>query len=458
MTINKFQGKTKEEAVEKAKAAFGPGAVIMNIKEIKPKGVMGLFSSTTYEVTAAIETKEPVYIGNAGAMATQAKARENINLAADEEIVIPPPMRTPPREEVRQVNVATNANVTTNPTVVAKAETVMPAQVSVQEPAVVQEERSEKPAKYARLRHREEEKALEAEKKFKERLDNLSVLLDQKFGPATEETTKKVVSEELNFVRMIYNTLLKNEVHEKYINQVLDEVEKFIRPGNNVDFILPNIYQKLVLKFGQPKTIELTGKKPNVIFFIGPTGVGKTTTIAKIASKYKVEYNRKVAFITADTYRIAATEQLRVYANILDAPMSIVYSTEDMNEAIEKYQDYDLIFVDTAGFSHKNEQQRNDTKRLLNEVTVECQKEVYLVLSATTKYNDLMDIVDVYNEIASFKLIFTKLDETSSYGNLLNIKLYADADLSYVTIGQNVPDDIEVFDTQKIVKQLLGGR
>lgn len=458
MTINKFQGKTKEEAVEKAKAAFGPGAVIMNIKEIKPKGVMGLFSSTTYEVTAAIETKEPVYTGNAAAMATQAKARENINLAADEEIIIPPPMRTPPREEVRTVNTTAPANVASNPAPVAKAEPVMPAQVPVQESVVVQEERSEKPAKYARLRHREEEKALEAEKKFKERLDNLSVLLDQKFGPATEETSKKVVSEELNFVRMIYNTLLKNEVHEKYINQVLDEVEKFIRPGNNVDFILPNIYQKLVLKFGQPKTIELTGKKPNVIFFIGPTGVGKTTTIAKIASKYKVEYNRKVAFITADTYRIAATEQLRVYANILDAPMSIVYSIEDMNEAIEKYQDYDLIFVDTAGFSHKNEQQRNDTKRLLNGVTVECQKEVYLVLSATTKYNDLMDIVDVYNEIASYKLIFTKLDETSSYGNLLNIKLYADADLSYVTIGQNVPDDIEVFDTQKIVKQLLGGR
>ena len=305
----------------------------------------------------------------------------------------------------------------------------------------------------------DEEKSYEEEKQFKERLDNLSELLEQKLStPAEEEVVRKSNSEELNFVRMIYNTLLKNEVNEKYINQVLDEVEKFIRPGNNVDFILPNIYQKLVLKFGQPKTIELTGKKPNVIFFIGPTGVGKTTTIAKIASKYKVEYNRKVAFITADTYRIAATEQLRVYANILDAPMSIVYSIEDMNEAIEKYQDYDLIFVDTAGFSHKNEQQRNDTKRLLNGVTVECQKEVYLVLSATTKYNDLMDIVDVYNEIASYKLIFTKLDETSSYGNLLNIKLYADADLSYVTIGQNVPDDIEVFDTQKIVKQLLGGR
>ncbi|MBQ6811530.1 MAG: flagellar biosynthesis protein FlhF, partial [Agathobacter sp.] len=96
--------------------------------------------------------------------------------------------------------------------------------------------------------------------------------------------------------------------------------------------------------------------------------------------------------------------------------------------------------------------------KLLDGVNEEYRKEVYLVLSATTKYNDLMDIVDIYREISDYKLIFTKLDETSSYGNLLNIKLYADADLSYVTNGQNVPDDIEVFDTQKIVKQLLGGK
>ena len=443
MTINKFQGKTKEEAIEKAKAAFGPGAVIMNIKEIKPKGVMGLFVAATCEVTAAIETKEPVYTANSSAMQTPQKPRENINLAADEEIIIPPPVRTPQREEARPV-----VTPTVTP-VVTPAATVSPVNLTS-----VPVQNTIKPE----LSFQDDDKALEAEKIFKERLDNLTVLLDQKFGTTTVDVAPKAASEELNFVRMVYNTLLKNEVHERYINQVLDEVEKFIRPGNNVDFILPNIYQKLVLKFGQPKTIELTGKKPNVVFFIGPTGVGKTTTIAKIASKYKVEYNRKVAFITADTYRIAATEQLRVYANILDAPMSIVYSVEDINEAIEKYQDYDLIFVDTAGFSHKNEQQRSDTKRLLNGITMECQKDVYLVLSATTKYNDLMDIVDVYNGIASYKLIFTKLDETSSYGNLLNIKLYADADLSYVTIGQNVPDDIEVFDTQKIVKQLLGGK
>ena len=410
MTINKFQGKTKEEAIEKAKAEFGPNAVIMNIKEVKRKGIFGFFFPTTYEVTAAIEEKEPVYAATQSVVASTAKPRENISLAADEQIAIPQPMRTQPREEVK-------------------------------------------------VEVKEEEKSFEAEKQFKERLDNLSELLEQKLSsPVEEDMLRKSNSQELNFVRMIYNTLLKNEVNEKYINQILDEVEKFIRLGNNVDLILPNIYQKLVLKFGQPKTIDLSGKKPNVIFFIGPTGVGKTTTIAKIASKYKVEYNQKVAFVTADTYRIAATEQLRVYANILDAPMSIVYSVEDINEVIEEYEDYDLIFVDTAGFSHKNEQQKNDTKRLLEGVREDLNKEVYLVLSATTKYNDLLDIVDIYNGMTKYNLIFTKLDETSAYGNLLNIKLYADADLSYVTIGQNVPDDIEVFDTQKIVKQLLGGK
>ncbi len=421
MTINKFQGKTKEEAIEKAKSEFGPNAVIMNVKEVKPKGFLSVFKSSTYEVTAAIEDK--TNLANPMSALMPQVRMGNINLSADEKIDIPRQERASARE-------------TQTPFSQTMAEMTRKAEAATEESAGADETQ------------------------FKERLDNLSDMLEQKLSSSSQEEShrKSAPSEELNFVRILYNTLIKNEVNEKYVNQILDEVEKFVRPGNNVDLILPNIYQKLILKFGQPKTIELSGKKPNVIFFIGPTGVGKTTTIAKIASKYKVEYNRKVAFVTADTYRIAATEQLRVYANILDAPMSIVYSVDEINEAIEKYIDYDLIFVDTAGFSHKNEQQCSDMKQLLSGVNEEYRKEVYLVLSATTKYNDLLDIIDIYHEISDYKLIFTKLDETGCYGNLLNIKLYADADLSYVTTGQNVPDDIEVFDTQKIVKQLLGGR
>lgn len=418
MTINKFQGKTKEEAIQKAKDEFGENAVILNVKEVKPKGMFKTFKSSTYEVTAALEEREETS-SQAKVLEAAKKAHENINVAVDEAIAIPKPVRTPSFESMVQ----------------------------------------------------EHENKTRDDKNIEERLDNLSNILEKKLGknpkdekddalqPLSEVKPKQSKgSEELKFARILYNTLLNNDVNEKYINQVMDEVEKFLKPGNSVDVILSNVYQKLVLRFGQTSTIDLNGQKPKVLFFIGPTGVGKTTTIAKIASKYKGEMDKRVAFITADTYRIAATEQLRVYANILEAPMEIVYSVEELDSAIAKFEDYDLIFVDTAGFSHKNETQRADIKKLINGINPEYEKEVYLVLSATTKYKDLTEIVDIYREISDFKLIFTKLDETSTYGNIFNIRMYTGASLSYITNGQSVPDDIEVFDTQKIVKQLLGGK
>lgn len=410
MTINKFQGKTKEEAIEKAKSEFGENAVIMNVKEIKPKGLFRAFKSSTFEVTAAMEEKENVVEKRTAQIPNQAPSKiENINLRADEEIVIP---------------------------------------------------------KYKEM---PVEKKMNKSDDIEARLNNLSSILEEKLNATKPEEEQPVVSsnshvsasknrEDLKFARVLYSTLLMNEVNEKYVNQLLNDVEKFLKPSNSVDTMLSNVYQKLVLRLGQPKTIDLSGKKPKVVFFIGPTGVGKTTTIAKIASKYKVEYGKKVAFITADTYRIAATEQLRVYANILDAPMSIVYSSQELNDAVDAFAAFDLIFVDTAGFSHKNISQREETKQLLEELSDEYSREVFLVLSATTKYNDLLSIVDTYQEISDYKLIFTKLDETDAYGNILNIKLYTSADLSYVTTGQNVPDDIEVLNTQNIVKELLKGR
>jgi flagellar biosynthesis protein FlhF len=425
MTINKFQGKTKDEAIEKAKQEMGSNAVIMNVKEIKPKGLFAVFKSSTFEVTAALDEKDNV-VRSFSAVSNAQGLHDNINVAADEELAYPKPMRTP---EIPRT----------------PAQTWSEPEKKTDNSQILPEPPQEK-----------EEKVLE------KRLDDLSNMLEEKLGGGTKEEIptpeKETNSEELEFVRIIYRTLLQNEVNELYANQIVDEVERFIRPGNSVDTILANVYQKLILRFGRSNTIEVDKGRPRVLFFIGPTGVGKTTTIAKIASKYKVESNYKVAFITADTYRIAATEQLRVYADILEAPMSIAYSPEDMNHAIEKVADYDLIFVDTAGFSHKNESQREDMKRLIKGLSPDYEKEVYLVLSATTKYQDLLEIVDIYREICDYKLIFTKLDETTAYGNILNIKLYSGADLSYITNGQNVPADLEVFNTQKIVKQLLGGR
>ena len=161
--------------------------------------------------------------------------------------------------------------------------------------------------------------------------------------------------------------------------------------------------------------------------------------------------------LTTDTYRIAAAEQLRTYANILEIPCLIIYSPAEIEEAYDRFMDFDYILVDTAGHSHHNEEQKNNTNVVIHALDEKTQPEVYLVLSATTKYKDLTSIADTYKEMTDFKIIFTKLDETTSLGNLLNLKLYTGADLSYVTYGQNVPEDIDRFDPQSTVKQILGG-
>ena len=117
-----------------------------------------------------------------------------------------------------------------------------------------------------------------------------------------------------------------------------------------------------------------------------------------------------------------------------------------------------MILVDTAGFSHKNDAQREDMKTLLSSLPDTYERQIYLVLSSTTKYKDLIEITETYQNFCEYSLIFTKLDETRAYGNIFNMKLKTGAPISYVTTGQNVPDDIEVVDTQKLVKQLLGGK
>lgn len=438
MTIKKFQGKTEAEATALAKEEFGAGTVIMNVKEIKPKGLLRSFKTSMYEVTAAIEESEPSQPARQAAPVNMPTAG-NINVAADEPISIP---RAEEMKEVFATVESTWAN------------------------SMPQEKKEEKKAVSAVNNVSAGAAGSSSSNNLEEKLENLQSLLEKKLSQPPEEQKeeeflKETPSDEnLKFVKMIYSILLENEVNEKYCNQIMDEVEKVMKKGASLDYILSSIYQKMILKFGQPQPIKLSEHKLKVVFFIGPTGVGKTTTIAKIASRFKVEKGKKVALYTADTYRIAAAEQLRTYANILDTPLNIVYSSKELNEELQKAQEeeFDLVLVDTAGFSHKNEEQRGETKELIDLVPEEFDKEVYLVLSATTKYRDLLEIADIYKANFDFKMIFTKLDETSCYGNILNMKLYTGADLSYTTYGQNVPEDIEIFNSQNIVKLLLGGK
>ncbi len=298
---------------------------------------------------------------------------------------------------------------------------------------------------------------------IEQKLDSLQTMLEKQLKEQTtavEKEKEEPVAEEqtaaMACVQMIYNQMVANEVEEVYANKVIAEIEQSLKPDATVDNILSTIYQKLVLKIGQTKELEYEEGKTKYVFFIGPTGVGKTTTIAKLASSLKLGKKAKVALFTADTYRIAAVDQLRSYATILNLPLRVIYSESEIKEAVEEFKDYDIVLIDTAGRSHKNREQRDDIEKLLLSVPEE-QREIYLVLSATTKYKDLVKITETYSAIAKYNLIFTKLDETSGIGNIFNIKMLTGAPLSYTTFGQSVPDDISKINPQAIAKQLLGG-
>lgn len=409
MIIKKFQGKTEAEAVESAKKELGNGIVIMNVRNVKKKGLFSFLKPQMIEVTVALE-EEPVR-----------------------------PTAVP---EVNRNLTDAIANIR-----------------SVSEKAL-QQEAAEKKEQGNTEEKRTDSAVIE------EKLDSLHFLLEQqmqkpeenKAEDRAEAAEEEQPSEMEQFMKLLYNTMLENEVNEKYANQIIDEIEKSNKPNMPFDYALSNIYQKMILKFGKPAGITPAAQGPKMVFFIGPTGVGKTTTIAKIASRFCVDGGKKVALLTADTYRIAAAEQLRTYANILEVPFRIIYSVEEIGQAMRDFKDYDYILVDTAGHSHQNAEQKEVMKELIHSVDGILEKEVFLVLSATTKYRDLLSIADTYSDMTDYKLIFTKLDETTTLGNLLNLKLYTGAPLSYVTCGQNVPDDIEDFNPQKTVKRLLGGK
>ena len=412
MIIKKFTGKTEAEATEAAKKELGSTLVIMNVREVKRKGLFAFLLPKQIEVTAALEEEAPARTQYGSILRT----------AADKEI------------RTEQQNLSAKNSTENIEKKLDSLQTLLESQLN------------------NRQSEKEESAKTQDVPDAKEKEDKTQ---DMSVAEKKEEEKNP---EQDKFIRLLYNKMLDNEMDEKYVNSILEDASKTKKADLPFDYLLANIYQKMVLKFGKSEGITPSEKGPRIVLFIGPTGVGKTTTIAKLAGRYCVEEKKKVALLTADTYRIAAAEQLRTYANILETPFRIIYTPEELQAAVEDYWDCDYIFIDTAGRSHQNTDQLEKMKEMVAALKKPENYQVFLVLSATTKYRDLQKIADCYGKIADFELIFTKLDETEAVGNLLNMKLYTGAPVAYVTCGQNVPDDMEVFNPQKTVKQILGGK
>jgi len=409
MRIKKFQGKSFQEAYEKMKKELGEEAIILNSRTIKPSnGLFDIFSDKgIYEITAAIDPAPASQ--NA---ASRQPAKGNGRTAGY-------PGYTPPQKKPHTSSVSTPRTVPTNGG--GNTDTEILKQLGQ-----ITELKDEI-------------------KDIKKVLNQVADFLKYSRMPALPETFKTILKE-----------LVDNEVHEDLSRAIVQTVYAHTDAGDydNQKVVTENLMKLItrMIKIGSP--LEDVKRTPYVVTLVGPTGVGKTTTIAKIAANAKLYHQKKVALISADTYRIAAIEQLQTFANIANIPMSVAYSPEEIREAIYKYREKDLILIDTVGRSQKNEQHLKDLYKFVDTANPD---EVMLVLSLTSSLKTLLDIIRRFSIMKPNRFVFSKLDEATNTGNIINVLYKHQLPVSYLTTGQTVPNDIMRADKEILANLIYKG-
>lgn len=397
MKTKKYQGETEEKVIEMAREELGKEAIVLSIKKITPTGIFSVIKKPYIELVASYDE-------------TKIKIDERKNVSASKQIL----------DEIKEKWFGTGKENTLEDKLKEKDEIIKNL----------------------------EKKLEETENYLESAMKSLS-----KIGNVKEKNVY-----ENHLLQFIYDVLIEQGVLPQICNEILDGID--LKGNEDIDFIVKIVYNKIlnILKESNLAKNEMetkkTGKFAKNIVFLGTTGVGKTTTIAKLSSNLIMQNKLKIGFITADTYRIAAVDQLKVYAEILGSEVEVIYSPSEVSEKIKNLNIInDLIFFDTAGRSHKNEENMMEIENLIKNIE---NPEIYLVLNSAMRFEDIMDIIRTYEKFAKFTLIFTKIDETSTLGSILNISYLKKLKIAYITMGQNVPSDIEEFSASKISKVLLG--
>ncbi|WP_342604844.1 flagellar biosynthesis protein FlhF [Peribacillus sp. FSL E2-0159] len=258
-------------------------------------------------------------------------------------------------------------------------------------------------------------------------------------------------------LQKINEYLTEQEVDISLRSQIMDELlEKwFVFKQRSTDEEVQVWLEEAMFAILEKVENGKPGLQKKYINIVGPTGVGKTTTLAKVAAETMLKHDKKVAFITTDTYRIAAIDQLKTYAKILNVPIEVAYNLEDFKRAAERFSHYDFVFIDTAGRNFRNQQYVKDLNEIIHFTD---EMETYLVLSLTSKQKDMEDIYRQFATIPIKQVIFTKADETSTFGPIFNLIHTHKLGAAYITDGQNVPDDIEIATSSKLLETAFGAK
>ncbi|HLR41063.1 MAG TPA: flagellar biosynthesis protein FlhF [Virgibacillus sp.] len=271
-----------------------------------------------------------------------------------------------------------------------------------------------------------------------------------------EHQAFRTTSNYLPDYQFAYQHLIDQEVDVQLAQEIMDTVLKQHEENGEMNAsqtAMRDIQSEIENRLNDISFQGITYEE-QIIHFVGPTGVGKTTTIAKIAANCMLNDHKKVAFITTDTYRIAAIDQLKTYARILNIPIEVAYTTKDYQMALKKFASYDVILVDTAGRNFRDDKYIHELKNMID---FNVNTESYLVLSLTAKSQDITDVQLQFQQLDIKKVIFTKADETKQYGSMLNIVLKSHLGIAYLTNGQDVPEDLIRPTPEKIGEYIVSG-
>lgn len=474
MQIKVFRAATMKEAMAQVKEALGDDAVILHTKTIKEGGVLGYGSKNVIEVTAAIDEESKVAPGapdNKPHISKDFSPTFPLNAPSDMPTVQPPKTvlsmykMSGTKEGVMQAeNAVQEKKEDTN--------TINNAFIPMQKEDILHKSRIIKAGDFENsqegLEKPNEKPNSEAEGTMDLKTPESEASLSQHNEDA--EKIERLETELAEIKTLLANFMRKEssdttlslqeamENHEVQKN-ILDAMAATSGAGETMaEATSPEAKATLItflekkVKFASGIDISENRRGSKIVALIGPTGVGKTTTLAKIAAGFVLNKQAKAALITADTYRISAVEQLKTYSDIIGLPLDIVYNQDELRKAIRKHEDKDLILIDTAGRSQYNEYQLEELKTLLK---ANSRIEKHLVLSATTKERDAKDIIERFSFCNPKRVIFTKVDETSSLGIILNLLYEKDMALSYLADGQSVPDDIKAAGAETLAGLFL---
>ncbi len=462
MNVKRYIADTASEAMEKVRQELGRDAVILNTRTIRRKGFWGFLQKPLVEVVAAYEKKEarppfpPIStVSNGRGYGPPVTDREPSpsQLRWETPEREPEPAKEP--EPAREKEAAPAKEDDSDfepytPAEIYKALVAAERKISPQsrdplgltpvEPKVVPTA-PHKPAGMS------DEKLGKLESQISQMNAALGQVLDRLTGeekpaenplsPAIQELTARLTAQGTEACVAHELGIRAQELLSSHEYTPLTAMEQVLRET-----------------FGRPEPILTEGRGRQVVMLVGATGVGKTTTLAKLAAIHAVRQGERVGLITADTYRVAAVEQLRAYADILELPVSVVYDASEIGQALSEQDSKDVVFVDTAGISPSDSRREQELRALISHTHPDM---IYLVVSAATSFPGLRRIFERYGSMGELRLIVTKLDEVDSLGVLLNICAAGGRSISYIAAGQNVPEDIRVTDVDRLVEVMLGG-